>query len=61
MALVRCSCIVELHASADGRGAVAVDVKVPAPECGYVVHRLGAELWSEIGTESGTWPDVPRG
>ena len=59
MALVRCSCIVELHASADGRGAV--DVKVPDPECGYVVHRLGAELWSEIGTESGTWPDVPRG
>jgi len=25
------------------------------------VHRLSAELWSEIGTESGTWPDVPRG
>jgi hypothetical protein len=42
MALVRCSCVVELLASADGR--CAVDVRVLDPECGYVVHRLGADL-----------------
>ena len=42
MALVRCSCVVELVASADGRSAL--EVRVLDPECGYVVHRLGAEL-----------------
>ncbi len=42
MALVRCSCVVELVASADGR--IALDVTVLDPECGYVVHRLGADL-----------------
>ena len=42
MALVRCSCVVELVASAHGR--IALDVTVLDPECGYVVHRLGADL-----------------
>ena len=42
MALVRCSCVVELVPSADGR--IGLDVTVLDPECGYVVHRLGADL-----------------
>jgi hypothetical protein len=42
MALVRCSCVVELVASIDGR--CALDVQVLDPGCGYVVHRLGADL-----------------
>ena len=32
----------ELVASANGR--IALDVTVPDPECGYLVHRLGADL-----------------
>jgi hypothetical protein len=42
MALVRCSCVVDLVASANGR--IALDVTVLDPECGYVVHRLCADL-----------------
>jgi hypothetical protein len=42
MALVRCSCVVELVASSDHR--CALEVTILDPECGYVVHRLGAEL-----------------
>ena len=42
MALVRGSCVVALVASANGR--IALEVTVLDPECGYVVHRLGAEL-----------------
>ena len=42
MALVRCSCFFDLLASANGR--VALDVTVLDPECGYVVHRLCADL-----------------
>ena len=44
MALVRCSCVVEIVASADGR--IGLDVTVLDPVCGYVVHRLGADLLS---------------
>ena len=36
--------------SADGR--IALDVTVLDPECGYVVHRLGADLLTA------TEPDV---
>ena len=42
MALVRCSCVVDLFASVDGRSALGV--RVLDPECGYVVHRLFADL-----------------
>ena len=42
MALVRCSCVVGLVPSADGR--IGLDVTVLDPGCGYVVHRLGADL-----------------
>jgi hypothetical protein len=42
MALVRCSCVVDLVASANGR--IALDVTVLDPACGYVVHRLFADL-----------------
>jgi hypothetical protein len=58
MALVRCSCIVGLLASTDGHGALAVDLKVLDPDCGYVVHRLGAEL---TGIATGLGPDDLRG
>lgn len=40
MALVRCSCLVELH----GAAWDALDVQVLDPDCGYVMHRLEAEL-----------------
>ena len=52
MALVRCSCVVELVASSDCR--IALEVTVLDPECGYVVHRLGADLLT--ATEPDTMP-----
>jgi hypothetical protein len=52
MALVRCSCVVELVASSDCRSSLAV--RILDPECGYVVHRLGAELLT--ATEPDTLP-----
>ena len=42
MALVRCSCVVELVSGVDARVALAVTVL--DPDCEYVVHRLGADL-----------------
>lgn len=42
MALVRCTCLVQMSTSA--RGERDVLVQVLDPECGYVPHRLGADL-----------------
>ena len=42
MPLVRCSCVTTLvprHA-----GGFELDITVVDPDCGYVVHRLGAML-----------------
>lgn len=52
MALVRCTCIAELVQEARGNTLV---VALPDPDCGYVPHRLGADLptWLE--------PETPRG
>ncbi|MEV7431018.1 MULTISPECIES: hypothetical protein [unclassified Nocardioides] len=42
MALVRCSCLAQVVPAAGGGHDLRVRVLDPA--CGYVVHRLGAEL-----------------
>ncbi|MDN4173530.1 hypothetical protein QWY28_11285 [Nocardioides sp. SOB77] len=45
MALVRCTCLARI-APVTG-GGHALRVEVADPECGYVLHRLAAELPSE--------------
>jgi hypothetical protein len=42
MALVRCTCLVQVSSSRS-RGPELV-LQVPDPTCGYVLHRLAAEL-----------------
>ena len=50
MALVRCSCLVDLATTVERNDVV---VRVIDPACGYVVHRLGAMLG-----ESESFPGV---
>jgi len=42
MALVRCTCLTQIAPIA--RGDLDLWLEVPDPACGYVVHRLAAEL-----------------
>ncbi|MBC9732766.1 hypothetical protein [Nocardioides marmotae] len=50
MALVRCTCLTSLVPEVDG--GLTLRVEVADPDCGYVVHRLQAEL-SEPATPAG--------
>lgn len=52
MALVRCTCIAELVYI--GRGSISLNLSLPDPDCGYVWHRLAADV--AAGSESETRP-----